>query len=79
MILLYSAEDLSSPSAILSKKRFLIELDKAFVKIRWAKRDDDGEDGDLTVMNDEEKKRIEEIAELEALKSRMVLDQDDQI
>ena len=28
---------------VLSKERFLIELEKAFVKIRWSKRDDDDE------------------------------------
>ena len=61
---------------ILSKERFLIELEKAFVKIRWSRRDEE-DDNDLTVMDDEEKRRIEEIAELEAVKSRMVFDQDD--
>jgi hypothetical protein len=63
---------------ILDKERFLSELEKAFIKIRWSKRDEEVDDhGKPTVEEkDEEQKRIDEIAELEAVRSRQIFDKD---
>ena len=51
---------------ILSRERFLIELEKAFIKIRWSLQDQDVEDEDV-VMDAAEKARIEEIEEMVGL------------
>ena len=63
---------------ILSRERFLVELEKSFVKIRWSKRDED--DDEEESMDNEmeldpvEQARISEIAEMEEAKTRMIFD-----
>ena len=49
---------------ILSRERFLVELEKAFVKIRWTKRDDDDDGEEDMEMDPAEQTRINEIAEM---------------
>ena len=63
---------------ILDKERFQLEMEKVFVKLRWALRDKDVmDDVELeSLMTDEEKKRISELVELEEIKTRSVFDHD---
>ena len=52
---------------IMDKERFLLEMEKVFVKLRRALRDKGVMDEEelQSLMTDEEKKRIEELAEFE--------------
>ena len=59
---------------VLSKERFMVEMEKAFVKIRWARRDD--EPNTNNEEKTEEDKRLEKISEIEAAKSRIIFDPD---
>ena len=65
---------------ILSRERFLIELEKAFVKLRWELKDmEDDLDDTVIEMTDEERAedtRVKEAAELLAAQSRMTFDED---
>ena len=65
---------------ILSKERFLIELEKAFVKLRWELKDleDDLDETvvELTKEEQAEDDRVKEAAELIAAKARMMFDDD---
>ena len=64
---------------ILCKERFLLEMEKCFVKLRWALKDKGLlEEGDLeTLLTEEERKRIDELAEVEEAMTKSVFDQDD--
>ena len=63
---------------ILDKERFQLEMEKVFIKLRWALRDKDVmDDVELeSLMTDEEKKRTSELVELEEIKTRSVFDHD---
>ena len=66
---------------VLDKERFILEMEKVFVKLRWALKDreldKELEEVELeSIMTEEEKKRVEEISEIEAAKSRMVFDEE---
>ena len=66
---------------ILCKERFLIEMEKCFCKIRWAKRDE--EPGDAKEKENEteeerlERERVEKIAEEEQIKNNLVFNQEE--
>jgi hypothetical protein len=62
---------------VLNKERFLVELEKAYIKIRWALRDAETEEVDLVGVNTEDLETVENLAEIEAAKSRTVFDQDE--
>jgi hypothetical protein len=57
----------------LSKERFLIEMEKSYIKVRWTKRDEDEEDKEPET---DEEERVRLAGELESAKSRMVFDPD---
>ena len=61
---------------VLDKERFMLEMEKVFVKLRWALKDRDIEkEVDYeTNMTKEEQERINEISEVEEAKSRMIFD-----
>ena len=65
---------------ILSKERFLIELEKAFVKLRWELKDLEDELNETVVELSEEEQaeddRVKEVAELLEAKARMMFDDD---
>ena len=63
---------------ILDKERFQLEMEKVFVKLRWALRDKGLMDEvDMeTLMTEEEKKRIAELVELIEIKTRSVFNHD---
>ena len=65
---------------ILSRERFLIELEKAFVKLRWELKDiEDDLDDTVVEMTKEERAedvRVKEAAELIEAKARMTFDDD---
>ena len=62
----------------MSRERFLIELEKAFVKLRWELKDmEDDLDDTVVEMTDDERAedtRVKEAAELLAAESRMSFD-----
>ena len=64
---------------VLDKERYLLELEKASVKLRWHLKDKDlMEEVDMeTLMNEEEKQAVDEIAQVEEAKSRSVFSHDD--
>ena len=65
-------------SRVLSKEKFLVEMEKAFIKVRWSLKDDDEVNlKDLTDEERAEKMRLDEIAGWEQAKSRMVHDKED--
>ena len=61
---------------VLDRERFILEMEKVFVKLRWALKDRDVEKEVEyeTNMTKEEQERIEDIADMEEAKSRMVFD-----
>ena len=65
---------------ILCKERFLIEMEKCYCKIRWEERDKDPEERKKQKEESEEerneRKRVEDLAEEEAIKNLLVFDQD---
>ena len=60
----------------MSKERFLVEMEKCFVKIRWHKRDEDTKEKDDIKEETDEEKRVRELSEVEAARSRMIFDPD---
>ena len=66
---------------VLDRERFILEMEKVFVKLRWALKDRelDKERERVereSILTEEERKRIEEISEVEAARSRMVFDEE---
>ena len=64
---------------ILCKERFLLEMEKCFVKLRWALKDKgllDEVDFE-TMLTDEERKKIDELAEVEEAMTKSVFNHDD--
>ena len=59
----------------LSKERFLIEMEKSYIKVRWAKRDEDEIEEDKEPETEEEE-RVRLAGELESARSRMVFNPD---
>ena len=49
---------------VLNKERFLVELEKAYIKIRWALRDASTEEVDLVGVNTEDLETVENLAEI---------------
>ena len=66
---------------ILDRERFILEMEKVFVKLRWALKDRDIEEEVEyeTMMTEEEKKRIKEISDEEEVKSRSVFDHEKKV
>ena len=56
---------------MLSKEKFLVEMEKAFVKVRWSLKDEDDKEKDLSEAELAEQKRIKEI------NAKMVYDKED--
>ena len=63
---------------VLSRERFIVEIEKSYIKIRWTKQDEAEVDCDMegTGLDNEEQARIDDIAELEEAKSRIIFDLD---
>ena len=65
---------------ILSKERYLVEMEKCYCKIRWEERDRDPDERkkqkDESSEEKKERERVERLAEDEAIKSLLVFDQD---
>ena len=61
---------------VLDRERFILEMEKVFVKLRWALKDRDlGLEVEYeTKMTKEEQERIEDIAYMEEARSRLVFD-----
>ena len=66
---------------VLSKEKYMVEQEKTYVKVRWAKRDDEDEEPKVEESDEERKERlrVEHIAEMEAVKATMVFDQDEML
>ena len=62
---------------VLSKEKFLVEMEKAFVKVRWSLKDEDDKEKDLSEAELAEQKRIKEANEWEQIKAKMVYDKED--
>jgi hypothetical protein len=64
---------------ILCKERFLLEMEKCIVKLRWAVKDKGLlEEVDFeTMVTDEERKKIDELAEVEEAMTKSVFNHDD--
>ena len=56
---------------VLNKERFLVELEKAYIKISWALRDVSTEEVDMVGVNMDDLETVENLAEIEAAKSSM--------
>jgi hypothetical protein len=63
---------------VLSKEKFLVEMEKAYIKVRWSLKDEDTNDKkELSEAELAEQKRVEEIAEWEQVKAKMVYSKED--
>ena len=62
----------------LNRERFRVEAEKSYIKVRWTKRDEDNDDNDMDGMKvtEEEQKRVDDIAEVQEAKSRIIFDLD---
>ena len=63
---------------VLDKERFILEMEKVFVKLRWALKDRDIiEEVELqSLMTKEEQEKFKEMSDVEEVKSRMVFDRE---